>query len=219
MKRLTHWFTGSRLINPIKTKYRGVTFRSTLEADWAATLDTMNVGWRYEAQGIELESGEWYLPDFWLPGIGTWLEVKGPMVPGAEKALELADAVRCSCLGVDFATDVRPGELMADQAFTRYDICECEWPGGQLVILGLPATPGRHGKTHGHGYAQWLNPRGGELVFVPCRCGYGSWIDPVVSRSCRQCGRRGIEESDWSASGEIPFQRSRNRGRAYRDAS
>ena len=34
--------------------------------------------------------GDWYLPDFWLPGINTWLEVKGPGVPGLGKFEEFA---------------------------------------------------------------------------------------------------------------------------------
>ena len=53
-------------------------FRSTLEADWAATLDSLSIGWQYEPEGVQLPSGELHRPDFYLPGIATWLEVKGP---------------------------------------------------------------------------------------------------------------------------------------------
>jgi len=61
----------------IPTAYGGVSFRSRLEADWAATLDGWHVDWQYEPEGYELSDGTRYMPDFWLPGQRTWLEVKG----------------------------------------------------------------------------------------------------------------------------------------------
>lgn len=79
-------------IKAVPQTYAGVQFRSTLEADWAATLDRLAVSWSYEPEAIELPSGALYRPDFWLPALGCWLEVKGPGVPGIEKAEELAAA-------------------------------------------------------------------------------------------------------------------------------
>ncbi len=57
------------------TWYRGVHFRSCLEARWAATLDQFGVQWKYEAALFELVSGR-YIPDFWLPELNWWVEVK-----------------------------------------------------------------------------------------------------------------------------------------------
>ena len=73
----------------IPTLYNGVHFRSKLEASYAKTLDNLKIQWTYEHNGYEI-NGVKYLPDFWLPKIRTFLEVKGPVVPGAEKAKALA---------------------------------------------------------------------------------------------------------------------------------
>jgi hypothetical protein len=64
------------MIKAIETKYNGYHFRSRLEARWAVFFDSLNEPWEYEVEGFELESGR-YLPDFWLPRLGCWLEIKG----------------------------------------------------------------------------------------------------------------------------------------------
>jgi hypothetical protein len=80
-------------IKPIETRYAGCRFRSRLEARWAVFFDALNLDWQYEPQGFELPSGR-YLPDFYLPSIDAWFEVKGePAGWGdicATKASELA---------------------------------------------------------------------------------------------------------------------------------
>lgn len=60
----------------IPTAYKGYLFRSRLEARWAVFLDSFREEWEYEKEGYELPSGR-YLPDFWLPRLGLWLEIKG----------------------------------------------------------------------------------------------------------------------------------------------
>lgn len=77
-------------LEAVPTYYHGTWFRSRLEADWAATLDQYRIAWTYEPETITLPSGKTYVPDFWLPDHDTWLEVKGPGVPGLDKAHELA---------------------------------------------------------------------------------------------------------------------------------
>lgn len=64
-------------IKPIETVYKGYRFRSRLEARWAVFFDTLGVKWDYEKEGFEFNNGEMYLPDFWLPDEGLWVEVKG----------------------------------------------------------------------------------------------------------------------------------------------
>lgn len=71
----------------IETRYAGCHFRSRLEARWAVFFDHLDVEWHYEPQGFEwgAHAGEFgtdhkagrYLPDFYLPSINTWFEVKG----------------------------------------------------------------------------------------------------------------------------------------------
>jgi hypothetical protein len=71
-------------IKPIETRYAGCRFRSRLEARWAVFFDTLGVKWEYESEGIEIPLGKRYgnsasryLPDFWLPDLKTFVEVKG----------------------------------------------------------------------------------------------------------------------------------------------
>lgn len=88
----------SSAMKAIETRYRGHRFRSRLEARWAVFFDAAGVTWEYEPQGFEFslirvptleetdeglgfepyESDEKarYLPDFWLPSLQTWFEVK-----------------------------------------------------------------------------------------------------------------------------------------------
>jgi len=79
-------------IKPIETMYNGCRFRSRLEARWAVFFDAVGVEWRYELEGYELPSGR-YLPDFWLPQLQTFYEVKGCEPTDAEclKASQLME--------------------------------------------------------------------------------------------------------------------------------
>jgi len=65
-------------IKAIPATYRGIRFASTLEADWACTFDALGWVWQYEPVGVELDDGQWYRPDFYLPTQKVWCEVKGP---------------------------------------------------------------------------------------------------------------------------------------------
>lgn len=59
----------------IQTKYKGYKFRSRLEARWAVYFDSLEIEWEYEFEGYNLD-GTYYLPDFWLPALNMWAEVK-----------------------------------------------------------------------------------------------------------------------------------------------
>jgi hypothetical protein len=74
-------------IKAIETRYAGCRFRSRLEARWAVFFDHLGVQWRYEAEGYQLSSGVRYLPDFFLPDLDTWVEVKGALQPEEFKTL------------------------------------------------------------------------------------------------------------------------------------
>lgn len=76
----------------IPTVYNKTKFKSKLEASYAKTLDLFKIFWVYEVNSYNID-GIKYLPDFWLPNINTFLEVKGPLVPGAEKTKELAKII------------------------------------------------------------------------------------------------------------------------------
>lgn len=76
----------------INTRYKGYNFRSRLEARWAVFFDHLGIRWDYEPEGFELGNGLRYLPDFWLPDVGLWVEVKPGALdtPAREKAWRLA---------------------------------------------------------------------------------------------------------------------------------
>jgi len=74
-----------------ETSYKGVQFRSRIEARWATVLDGLGVVWQYERQGFVLGTLS-YLPDLYLPQIGAsgvWLEIKGEKP--SDQELEKAD--------------------------------------------------------------------------------------------------------------------------------
>lgn len=64
------------MIKAIETFYKGYRFRSRLEARWAVLFDSAGIEWVYEQEGYQLSNGQNYLPDFWLPGLGVYAEVK-----------------------------------------------------------------------------------------------------------------------------------------------
>lgn len=83
----------------IETEYRGIKYRSRTEARWAVYLDELRVAYSYEPEGFDL-GGEWYLPDFWLPNPGVWLEIKGMDPTERERRVVglLSKASRCPVL-------------------------------------------------------------------------------------------------------------------------
>src|ERR1051326_875288 len=62
-------------IKAIETRYAGYRFRSRLEARWAVYFGASGIKWEYEPEGFNL-GGVLYLPDFWLPQVSMWAEVK-----------------------------------------------------------------------------------------------------------------------------------------------
>jgi hypothetical protein len=52
-----------------------VKYKSRLEARWAVFFDILGVETLYEYEGYQLPSG-WYLPDFYVPLMDAWFEVK-----------------------------------------------------------------------------------------------------------------------------------------------
>ena len=65
------------MIKPIETVYNGYRFRSRLEARWAVFFDAFGTVYQYEPEGFDLGKAGYYLPDFWLPELKFWIEIKG----------------------------------------------------------------------------------------------------------------------------------------------
>ncbi|MEE4419589.1 hypothetical protein [Streptomyces bugieae] len=176
---------GDMTVEALPTVYRGTTFRSALEASWAATLDSLGITWEYEPETVTLPSGAKYLPDFRLPDIGVWLEVKGPGVPRVEKAIEFGQVLACDCPSI--------------RGITR---CSCRWPGGELVLIGHPPVPFspwadesydhwpsrsrlRLARRHG-GHLKWTSTRKRRAWLARCPdCQHATWFDLGCCRACR----------------------------------
>lgn len=75
----------------VPTLYKGIQFRSRLEARWAIFFDELGIEWDYEPETFETKYG-YYMPDFFLPSINRWFIVKGTKIPDDEskKVLELS---------------------------------------------------------------------------------------------------------------------------------
>lgn len=88
------------MITAIETEYQGYRFRSRTEARWAVFFDALGLDWRYEVEGFDLGAAGWYLPDFWLPELQLWCEIKGAEPGDAElrKLQALAEGQGCNVL-------------------------------------------------------------------------------------------------------------------------
>lgn len=117
-------------IKPIPTRYEGVTFRSRLEASYAATLDHMGVPWQYEPEGYQLSDGSWYLPDFYLPTCHGWLEVKGDHQERMSKVEQFAADLWKEAGEPDPASPSAPMVVLAKS------------PRRGVVLKGGPGTKG-----------------------------------------------------------------------------
>lgn len=60
-----------------KFVYNGIGMRSNWERMAAARFDEQNIRWEYEPKRFRLPTGQHYHPDFWLPDLNLWVEVKG----------------------------------------------------------------------------------------------------------------------------------------------
>jgi hypothetical protein len=63
-------------IAAIPTSYGGRFYRSRIEARWAVFFDAIGIRFDYEAEGFVIREGG-YLPDFRLPDLRFYFEVKG----------------------------------------------------------------------------------------------------------------------------------------------
>lgn len=71
-------------IQPIPTRYNGVLYRSRLEARWRVFFDEMCIAVEYEPEGFDMD-GVRYLPDFWLPDVRMFAEVKPGWLSDTER--------------------------------------------------------------------------------------------------------------------------------------
>lgn len=56
--------------------YKGIRFRSSWEVDFAMRLDELDIAWKYESKTFKLADGRRYTPDFYLPKLDIFIEIK-----------------------------------------------------------------------------------------------------------------------------------------------
>lgn len=101
----------------IETNYAGCRFRSRLEARWAVFFNKLGYSWNYEPQGYVVsdryDKQKPYLPDFWLPSLQLWVEVKGLWSP------DELETVCYATLDVDGLPAKPHGERLDDSTRNR----------------------------------------------------------------------------------------------------
>jgi len=83
----------------IEQWFDGIQFRSKTEARWAAFFKACGIRYEYEKEGYDLGGVICYLPDFWLPDLNRWFEVKGK--EPSQEELE-----KCSALAIETGSEV-----------------------------------------------------------------------------------------------------------------
>lgn len=67
------------MLKAIPTEYDGHRFRSRLEARWALFFNFIGIPWEFEREAFSLVADgkpTGFTPDFWLPSLRIWFEVK-----------------------------------------------------------------------------------------------------------------------------------------------
>jgi hypothetical protein len=69
--------------------YKGKWMRSSWEIEFAQNLDSNNINYDYEPKRFKLSNGTSYTPDFYIPSVNLWIEIKGFWTESAKKKFSL----------------------------------------------------------------------------------------------------------------------------------
>ncbi len=119
----------------IPTEYKGRLYRSRTEARWAVFFDVAGIEVQYEPDGFVV-GGISYIPDFFVPAWGLFIEVKPLASPSArdrEKCQKLAEASEKRVLMVlgdpgmkkGLAFEPKPNETVDGQPATSAFLGHC----------------------------------------------------------------------------------------------
>jgi len=108
-------------LKPIETQYNGYKFRSRLEARWAVFFDTVGINYEYEKEGFDLGEAGWYLPDFWLPDLHRWIEIKSSDKLSKEESIKLLKFHKL--INHDAERDESFCVLMGEPYHKKYKVC------------------------------------------------------------------------------------------------
>jgi hypothetical protein len=142
-------------IKAIETSYQGYRFRSRLEARWAVFFDAVGLNFEYEKEGFDLGDPGYYLPDFYLSSLDTWVEIKPN---GGEK--DRAVIAKCHTLAVGVQKPVlliagSPGYSWNE--YYHYPEYEMRLFGGMPWDMFDFQYPGRGLDPFEHGFMQGID--------------------------------------------------------------
>ena len=178
----------------IETRYKGYRFRSRLEARWAVFFDTLGLQWEYEREGFNLD-GNYYLPDFWLPQVKTWAEVKGETFTEKEAELcrLLSTTTGSGVVMLDGVPEYKPYPLYLPDCLT-----DCYVNTDYLCERRFFVNTGESGQSRqlkeDDAYFQAVNAaRGARFEHGenkgPTRRSRFTYTDDDESGECAECGR------------------------------
>lgn len=127
------WRCAMADLKPIETRYNGYRFRSRLEARWAVFFDALGIEWEYEKEGYDLGEAGWYLPDFWLPGMDMFAEIKGQELTQGEKCKIAALAKASDRLVAILGPKLQPIHCGQDNDFRVDGSQRCACPCGGAI--------------------------------------------------------------------------------------
>jgi hypothetical protein len=167
--------TAAPQIKAIETWYAGHRFRSRTEARWAVFFTNLRLRWEYERQGFLVgDEQRPYLPDFYLPDLGLWLEIKPVQAPNV-------DDLEHRPLGL------RNWEDFAAQVATEWDHDKT------AMLVGPIPDPADVDKSGPPQAGRWYDPGIvilGDWHYAWCACPSGRHFDiQFEARSGRiECG-------------------------------
>ncbi len=134
----------TQFIPAIPSVYRNCEYKSRLEAHWAVFFDEHGVEFVYEPHRLLFADGVVYIPDFYLPDLSTWFEVKGnPSRSAQKKPLLLWEKVAPK--GQRVAVGLGEGQVSVpyrlDDDVVSYDGAVIRCSGCRAVWFANPKDP------------------------------------------------------------------------------
>lgn len=111
---------------PKPVYHNGNLFRSSTEYQWALVFEALHIHYLYELRSFDTEHGR-YLPDFYLPNLKVWIEIKG--MPPTDIELKKCQAVHSHTGEPVLVLSGRPGvnrfhEGVLPNGFTLFWVTE-----------------------------------------------------------------------------------------------
>ena len=186
------------------TSITAIGFTPRLEAQWAVFFEAMGWTYFYEHEGMVLDDGTYSLPDFWLPDLQTWVEIK-PVEPCSRRKMRACafaiERLKCFRLLHPRVSGRRPCGLMipewAQEASILPDVAALLLasitlmtmsvvrflaPVSAVYLREIPVSPTISSMPIPGPKVHFLNSESGTSGFAPSA--------PDCPRTCRRCGVR-----------------------------